>query len=350
MSSLRCASAGRWSRSLVVAALALLATATAARAQKTDTIVINNGDRLTAEIKSLERGSLTVKTDALSTVTVYWSDVVSLTSTKNFEIEIASGQRYYGSLAPGGPRMVAITGLLGSKATLSMLDIVRISPLNQTFWHRLDGSIDVGFSFTQASQQTQWTLNTNVSYRQARYLSEAKLSSQLTAIEGADTVTRNALTLSSQRYLGSRNYLIGFGQFQQDESLGVNFRSTLGAAYGRYLVQRRQTTLSTFGGIAFTREQFTGEDYENSAEALFGADVEWFTPGESDTDFSTTAVSYYNISGTARVRLEVNTAFKRKFLKDLNWSINAFNSFDSTPSEGQKQNDFGVSLSLGWTF
>ena len=176
------------------------------------------------------------------------------------------------------------------------------------------------------------------------------MSSQLTAIEDADTITRNVLTLSSQRIIGRRNYLVGIGQFQQDESLGLNFRSTLAPAYGRYLVQRRQTTFSLFSGVAFTREQFTGEDYQNSAEALVGADVEWFTPGESDTDFSTTAVSYFNISGTARTRVDLNSAFKRKFLKDLNWSINVFDSFDSTPAEGQKENDFGVSLSLGWTF
>ena len=334
----------------MLGALFLLATATTALAQKTDIIVLNNGDRLTAEIKGLERGTVTAKTDALSTVTIYWSDIVSVTSVKNFEIEVASGALYYGSLAPGGFRVVAVTGLLGSKTSLSMLDIVRISPLNQGFWHRLDGSVNVGFSFTQASSQTQWTLNANAKYRQARYLSEATVSSQLTAIEDADTVTRNALTLSSRRYIGRRNYLVGIGQFQQDESLGLNFRSTLAPAYGRYLVQRRQTTFSLFSGVAFNREQFTGEDYQNSAEALVGADLEWFTPGESDTDFSTTAVSYFNISGTARTRVDLNSAFKRKFLKDLNWSINVFDSFDSTPAEGQKKNDFGVSLSLGWSF
>ncbi len=37
-------------------------------AQKTDVVVFRNGDRLTCEIRTLQRGLLQVKTDSLSTV------------------------------------------------------------------------------------------------------------------------------------------------------------------------------------------------------------------------------------------------------------------------------------------
>jgi putative salt-induced outer membrane protein YdiY len=318
-------------------------------ADKTDIVNMNNGDRVTCEIKQLSRGRLTVKTDPMDTVTVHWGDVVSVTSTRTFEVEVASGITYYGSLKPGGPGGIVVVGILG-ETSLKLLDVVRISPLEQRFWSGLDGSIDVGFSFTQASEQTQYTLNANAQYRRRRYLTQGSFSSLFTALEGADPTTRNSLSLSGRRLLGPRWFSSGFGQLQQDESLGLNFRSVLGGAGGRYLMQRSQTTFSTFAGLAYTREQFVDEPTNHSAEALLGADWEWFTIGNNDTDFSTVLLTFYNISGRARTRVDLNTSYTQKIVGDLHWSLNVFETFDSAPPEGQKANDFGTSISLGWTF
>jgi hypothetical protein len=333
-----------------VAALLLGIAAPAAAGDKTDIVVMTNGDHVTAEIKGLDRGRLTLKTDPMGTVTVYWSDVASVTSHHTFEIEVASGVLYYGSLTPGGPGAVVITGLLGGDTALQLVEVVRISPLGESFWNRIDGRVDLGFSFAQASQQTQWTLNANANYRARRYLNTATLSSQFTAFKDAPSTSRNQLNLSSRRYFRRRWFTAGFGQFQQDESLGLNFRGVIGAAVGRYMVQRRDVTMSVFVGGGYTREQFVDEPGDNSAEALLGTDVEWFPPGEGDTDLSSTVLSFYNLSGRARARVEMNTALEHKFLKDLYWSINVFDSFDSSPPSEDLHNDFGLSLTLGYSF
>jgi len=56
------------------------------------------------------------------------------------------------------------------------------------------------------------------------------------------------------------------------------------------------------------------------------------------------------VSGRSRARLEVQSAWRQEFLKDFYWSFNGFESFDGDPPENEKNNDFGVSLTLGWTF
>jgi hypothetical protein len=61
-------------------------------------------------------------------------------------------------------------------------------------------------------------------------------------------------------------------------------------------------------------------------------------------------VSYFNLSGRQRVRLELQSAWRYEFLKDFYWSLNGFDSFDSDPPADRKTNDFGVSFSLGWKF
>ena len=61
-------------------------------------------------------------------------------------------------------------------------------------------------------------------------------------------------------------------------------------------------------------------------------------------------VSYFNITGRKRVRLELQSAWRHEFLKDFYWSLNGFESFDGDPPADRKTNDLGISFTLGWKF
>jgi len=319
-------------------------------APKTDIVVLNNGDRLTVEIKAMSRGRLTVKTDALGTPNVDWGDVVGLQSSRSYEIEVTDGRRYYGALVEGVRSHVLVRGLLGTPTDLVLLDIVRLTPLGASFWSRLDGNLDAGFNFTSASEQTQWTLNTSVEYRKRAFLNRASLSSQLTKLE-ANSQTRNNLNLSSQRFLKNRWFTGGVGQFLQDESLDLDLRSVLGAIVGRYLTQSNHTTFSLFTGGGYTLEHYAGSAAESSFEVLAGGDWEWFSPASSSIDFSSTVISYFNVGTRARARIEFSTSLKRELFKDFYWNVSGFDSYDGAPpTETQKKNDFGITLSVGYSF
>ena len=70
--------------------------------------MLDNGNRITCEIKLLDRGRLKIGTHALDTVTVYWERVVAVASPRLFEVEVESGSRDFGALeelAPGRVRV-----------------------------------------------------------------------------------------------------------------------------------------------------------------------------------------------------------------------------------------------------
>ena len=84
---------------------------------------------------------------------------------------------------------------------------------------------------------------------------------------------------------------------------------------------------------------------------LFGGDWEWFSPASSSIDFTTTAISYFNVGTRARARIEFSTSLKRELFKDFYWNVSGFDSYDgSPPAETQKKNDFGITLSVGYSF
>jgi hypothetical protein len=318
-------------------------------APKTDVVELLNGDRITCEIRKLDRAKLTVKTDGIGTIAIEWDDVEYVTSTVTFDIQLASGQRVFGSLARGAARTADVVTPSGLER-LRLGDIVRITPLGDTFWGGLDGALDAGFSFTQANVQTQWTLHTTVSYRGRRWLSQLDADSALTSREDADRQSRNTLSLETQRFLHPHWSVVGFAQFQQNEELSLDLRTALGAGILKILSQSNTMLLSTLGGAAFTREQYAGADAEHVAEAVAGLRWEWFTFDGRSTNLDVGALSFYALNHDARVRLELNSSFKSDIVGDLYWSINLFDSYNSDPPADRKSNDFGVSAALGWSF
>ena len=71
---------------ILIAALAAV-SAPATAADQTDIVVFDNGDRLTGEFKSLERGRLRFNTEATDTISIEWDNVAYLSSNQNIQVD-----------------------------------------------------------------------------------------------------------------------------------------------------------------------------------------------------------------------------------------------------------------------
>jgi hypothetical protein len=318
-------------------------------AQRTDVVELLNGDRITCEIRTLDRGKLTVKTDGIGTIAIEWDDVARVTSASSFDVELSSGLRVFGSFARGDSGTVSVMTTSGEQQLL-LTDIVRVSVLGETFWRRLEGGIDAGFSFTQANLETQWTLNATTTYRGRRWLVRLDADSALTSRDDADRQSRNTVTAETQRFLGRAWSAIGFSQLQQNEELSLDLRAALGGGVMRILTQSQRTVLSVRTGVAASWEQYADTDDESVIEGVAGVNWEWFTFDGRSTNLNVSTLSFYAMNHDARVRLELDTSFKSDIVGDLYWSINLFDSYNSDPPDGGKSNDFGVSAAVGVSF
>jgi hypothetical protein len=62
-----------------------------AMAEKTDVVVLVNGNAVTGEVKSLEFGVLRYSTDSMGTVSIDWEDIVSVSSQEHHQVELTDG-------------------------------------------------------------------------------------------------------------------------------------------------------------------------------------------------------------------------------------------------------------------
>jgi Protein of unknown function, DUF481 len=316
---------------------------------KVDRVVKVNGDVLTCEVLTLARGVLKVKTDGMGTITIEWDKISLLTSPAIFEVEVASGVRYFGSLTGPAPGKLGVSGAPAGTA-FDLDTVVRITPIDQSFWRQLDGSVDVGYTFTQADQRSQWSFNGLVSRRTKRYFTSINANSLLTIEDAGTRQNRNTVGVGVQRQLGDRWFAAVLGQTDQNEQLDLDFRGLGGGAFGRVLVQSNRVLLSPFAGLTYTQERYVDQPVNNKAEGAFGVRLDWFTFGDYESDLVFQEQTYVDVTAASHVRVEVTTNYKQEIVKDLYWSVNLLESFNAAPPNNNKKNDLTLSMSLGWTF
>ncbi len=333
------------------ACLLLLVLSAPALAQKTDTIVLFNGDRVTCEIRSYSAGRLSVKTDIASDISVKWNKIVSITSDKWFEIETTDALVHYGKLAPSTPPGKLDVVSDGKVESLEFMSVVRISPIYESFWHRWNGSLDLGFNYAQANQYVQFTLNADATFRRPTFELAASLSAFFTSQQNVPSNQRASFLLQYEKFLDGHWLVLGFGGVDRNIQLGLDWRYSLGAAYGRDVVLTNRTRLTTAAGLVAMHEQPVTGDSTNDLAAILGAQYSSFTYDYPKITIgaSLSVIPYLTQSG--RVRVSFNGSVKREIARDFYLTLSIFDDFDSRdPSTQQPKNDWGPVLSIGYSF
>ena len=322
---------------------------TPAWAQKTDVVRLANGDRVTGEIENLERGRLELSTDDAGTIEFEWDNIASVESTRQFEIETSDGRRMLGALQPAVGRFIRIV-TSGGDVTLSLGEVTSLHPIGASFWKRLDGGFNLGYSYTRSSGIGQLSLNTDSTFRRPAFLVMLDISGTLTEQPGVEEDDRAALNLGYVRYRG--RWLVGAGgSFENNESLGLVLRSQVGGTFGRRLVNTNRAQLQLAGGLVVNNEEGVDVPNTQNLEGLASFRSSFFTYDGAKTNFSTKLDYYPSLSNWGRQRLQFDGSLSQTLWKDFSFSINVFDTFDSDPPDpAAERNDAGVVTSIGWTY
>jgi putative salt-induced outer membrane protein YdiY len=331
--------------------LAVLAAAPAPAAPKVDVVVLQNGTRLVGEIRSMSRGKLELRTDDMGTLQIEWDNVVEVTAPEYFEVEDLEGSLYFGSLQPGRSQgALEVVADWGKDAVL-IHRVARIQLVKSSFWDRFRGSIDAGAGYTSATELFQVELDAELRYRRPTYEFKATADAVVTQQPEADDTQRSAFTASYTRVLPGRHRIFGQGAIEQNQELGFDLRSSVVGGWGYMLARSRRNELTTGTGLGVNREKPVEGESTTNVEAVAGFDWANFAYDFPNTDIRVTAFAFLGLSQWGRFRLESNLSLRREIFTDFYVGLRGYESYDSEPAtEGAQKNDWGLSLTLGYTF
>lgn len=322
-----------------------------AQRERTDVILLDNGDRVTGEIEHLEHGLLRVRTDFMGRVDIEWENVEQVTSNYLFEVELSNGERHFGSILPSDDKQyLDVTGEAGP-VRLGRMSVVRIAQLENRFLQRWDGSLDVGFSFLRANRSSTFNLGFQGGYRLPAHLTNVRLDSNVSDQKNLEKTTRHTFNVSHNRFFGYRWFTNVLANFEHNNELGLDLRSTGGGGIGRHLIQTNRSEVTLLAGGLFSRENFPSDPSVSSIEAMTTLSFRTFSYSFPNMEVSINLSVIPSLSDLGRLRVAFTSELTYEFFRDFYWKAKMYDDFDSDgPARDAEKNDFGVSTSIGWAF
>ena len=321
-----------------------------------DVLILKNGDRITGEIKKLERGNVHIDADYGDNIFIIeWEKVDRVESEQKFVIQTSEGSRFGGPVQtdPNKPSRILIEDS-GQTIPLEQEEVVSIKPVDEGFWGRFSTSIDFGLSLTKANENKQINTRASASYLTENWALDGNINSLFNSQKEAPRTRRNEITTNYRNFLTRRWFGLAFGSFLQSDELFLDLRSTTGGGVGRYFVQTNKWSFALLGGGAYTNENYfddidpeLGKSDQNSGEAFAGVELNGFNLG--DLSIVSQFVAFPSLTQSGRIRMNFNTDFKWDLPKDLYFSVGFSNNFDSSPPKDNPKNDYVFSTSVGWS-
>ncbi|HEX7375395.1 MAG TPA: DUF481 domain-containing protein [Steroidobacteraceae bacterium] len=323
-------------------------------APKTDIVTLANGDRITGEVKGLEQGRLKLSTDAAGTLYIEWDKIVRLQTTQYVQVELDDGLRYFGQVpdAASDRILTIVTDKDARPWTLAMSSIIRIDPIERGgLWQRLDGYVTAGYDYTKSNDLQTFSFTGGLSSRTQQRRWSVDGSSQITSQQGNDDSSRWTLTGDVRRFLQDRYFYEGFGGFEGNDELGLNLRSMLGGAFGRYLVQTSRQEWGAYIGLAYNHEDFAVTGSRESLEAVLGTGYDFFHYDSPEASLNAMLNVYPSLTESGRIRAEGKLRSRYEIVKDLFFEVSLYGSYDNEPGQAAESNsDYGLTTSLGYSF
>jgi hypothetical protein len=317
---------------------------------QTEVVEMINGDRVTGEVKGLNRGELQIRTNHAGTVGIDWDDINSLTTVRVFEVELADGRRPRGIITSPAQKTLRIDDPQGAE-TVAMSQVLALWPIGTGFFGSIDGSFDLGFSYTRGSGVGQTTTSFRMVNRRPAFATNVSFDGSVTSVPDEPTSSRYSFRYIYLRYRGEHWFVGGLADAQRNTDQGLSFRGSLGGGLGRFLLRTGRQEWALLGGVLADEEVPINEPSVESAYALITTAYSLFILSHPKTTIDASSDIRLGLTETGRVLFNLRASIKRELWRDFYISATMYDTFDNRPpEEGTLKNDIGTTLSIGWTF
>jgi hypothetical protein len=323
-------------------------------AHKDDVVIMDNGDRVTGEIKKMEFGVLYLKSDRVAdTLRLDWKRVMDLQSKIRYEFELMNRRFYVGVIVPAikdHPAEILLQLDNGSMLSLNIAEIIGIREMQRAVLGRLNFALDAGFSFTSANNYAQTTVHSHLSFQKPKYSGSLDVDSLFSGERGAQNTSRHQFQIEATRVLNRKWELASLLTFLNDDQQELDLRTTVGGGVQRIFIKSNRTLFSGLIGAVYTKENYfaLAESDRSNAEILTG--VTFATYHFRGSELNSSILLFPSLSDPGRIRADLYVNWKWDIISDLYWRVSLTNNYDSRPPASGINNNLSLTSSVGWSF
>jgi hypothetical protein len=318
----------------------------------TDKVYLKNGDRVTGNIKELDRGKLRIKTQTMDTVYLNWIDVESIDSSSYLRIAKIDGTYLSGRVQKSELQTNVRIFSGGEILEIPTLDIASMKPIrvNESFWHKIEGDVSAGIDYRKASDILLVNVASNLRLREEKYEIGFGFNWNETQRTEDNDSSRADLSTDFTRFLGERWFWKASGGFERNQELGLDLRTIIGGSAGKYFIQSSTMRFEVNAGFAASIENRTDNTKQENLEGMIRSSFDLFQLNIPITRLSANIAVFPSITESGRIRINSDITLRNELWRDFFWDLSFYSSYDNQPASDAAKSDYGIITSLGATF
>ena len=330
----------------------LLLFTIAAKASKvnaqTDSLILINKDVIVGELKSLDKGVVTIETDySKSDFTIEWKKVKEIYSKTSFIITLKDARRingFFHSIDSTGK--IAITTTDSQQVLAALDDVVYLKGLKSAFWSRVHANVDLGISITKANNLRQYSMRSAIGYLADKWLLDVYYNDTRSRQDSIEATKRTEAGVTFNYFLPNDWFLVGAISTLSNTEQLLKLRFTGKTGAGKYIVHTNKSYFGVGAGLSVNNETFTnGTPKRTSLEGYMGTEVNLFDIG--DFALLSNLYVYPSFTEKGRWRYDFKLDTKYDLPLDLYVKLGVTINYDNRPAGGSKT-DYVYVFGIGW--
>ena len=230
-----------------------------------------------------------------------------------------------------------------------MSEIVSLVPIDAGFFSRLSAYFDLGFTLAKANSASTLNADGFVGYRGERMGTSIQFNLYLQGTNRTAAATSATVQWMGDLYFGRWTATIG-AVAQENSELDLNLRLILLGGTRYSAIQTNLMDLMAGAGLAGFREQYTTGDPTWYLAAYVAGSWSMFRYDSPKLDLGLDVAVYPYLTDFGRVLLQGTIRVTYEIFMDFNAGLNFTDTYDSRPPEGGVNNDFNMSITVGWSY
>lgn len=339
-----------------------------------DVIVLVDDEKLVGQFEQSDSASIKFKSDILGEVTVSWSKVKELHTSKNFAVIPKGAQLRRSSdlsTIPQGTitaadQKVTVTPASGTPQPVNISDTDHVIEQtafenavhrNPGLFHDWGGTITIGAGLVQSTEESRnFTGALNLiqtvpdeDWLRRRNRTTINLSAAYGTLSQPNTPTVKTDifqgNLERDEYLSNAVYAFAGAAFAHNFSQGLTLQQTYGGGLGWSVLKQSNQTLDLKAGITYVRQEFAGA---TASESLIGSVFEEdYTRGLwHGSKFTEQLIILPTWNNTNAISAAGNALVTIPVYKRMNFSFGTIDNYLNNPPPGFKKNSFQLTMGL----
>jgi len=318
---------------------------------QTDSITFHNGNFIVGEVKTMNRGVLTVKTSySDSDFKIEWKNIKEIYTYNYYLITLSDGSRYNGSIKSTEPGKIKITTDKQQVAYVSHDEVVWLDDLDKGFWSQLYASIDIGFDLTKANNLRQLSSRTNLGYMAKRWNIDGTYNALYSKQDDADRIERTEGAIGYKYFLPRDWYPYATLNFLSSTEQMIALRTTAQMGLGKYVIHTNASYLGFLVGVNYNNEEFSVDSIpgKKSWEGVLGSELNLFDIGDLDLMTKVMAYPSFTEKGRWRADIDFNAKYEMPFDDDFYIKLGVTFNYDNQAVQSGSELDYVLHTGFGW--